>query len=377
MRKIVAGFVMTVLLTGCSAIQSATTTGPSTSGASAPAATATSTATSTAGSPAGTATAPASPPVVPTSPQSLETAYEQVIKEVLPSIVQITTKVGLGSGIVYDSAGHILTNAHVVGEATQMRVTLATGGAGRSARLVKSFPAGDLAVIKVDDPSGLRPARFGDSARLRVGQLVLAMGNPLGLSGSVTDGIVSALGRTVSEPQDPGSPGATIANAIQTSASINPGNSGGALVDLSGQVIGIPTLAATDPNLGGGAAPGIGFAIPSNTATDIAAQIVRDGKVTNTHRAALGIRGSTVVGGSGQTTGVGVVGVEPGSGAEKAGIRPGDVIVSVNGTETPTMAALSELLTTLKPGDQVKVGLVRADGTQTTVTATLGELPGD
>ncbi|MDR8414207.1 trypsin-like peptidase domain-containing protein [Nonomuraea sp. 3-1Str] len=377
MRKIVAGFVLTVLLTGCSAIQSATTTGSSTSGASASGATAT----STAGSPAGTATAPArppaSPPVVPTSPQSLETAYEQVIKEVLPSIVQITTKVGLGSGIVYDSAGHILTNAHVVGEATQMQVTLATGGAGRSARLVRSFPAGDLAVIKVDDPRGLRPARFGDSARLRVGQLVLAMGNPLGLSGSVTDGIVSALGRTVSEPQDPGSPGATIANAIQTSASINPGNSGGALVDLSGQVIGIPTLAATDPNLGGGAAPGIGFAIPSNTATDIAAQIVRDGKVTNTHRAALGIRGSTVVGDNGQTTGVGVVGVEPGSGAEKAGIRPGDVIVSVNGTETPTMSALSEILTTLKPGDQVKVGLIRADGTRTTVTATLGELPGD
>ncbi|NUW30044.1 trypsin-like peptidase domain-containing protein [Nonomuraea sp. SMC257] len=365
---------MTILLTGCAALQSAGAAGPTTPSGGAPS-TATATAPSTAPS-----TATTSPPAgagAPPSPQALESAYEQVIKEVLPSIVQITTKVGLGSGIVYDTAGHVITNAHVVGEATRMQVTLATGGAGRSARLVKSFPAGDLAVIKVDDPKGLKPARFGDSAKLRVGQLVLAMGNPLGLSGSVTDGIVSALGRTVSEPQDPESPGATIANAIQTSAAINPGNSGGALVDLSGQVIGIPTLAATDPNLGGGAAPGIGFAIPSNTATDIAGQIIRQGKVTNTHRAALGVRGSTVVGQDGQPAGVGVISVESGSGAQKAGIRPGDVIVSINDTETPTMAALSETLTTLKPGDQVKVGLVRSDGGQATVTATLGELPGD
>ncbi|MBN6052580.1 trypsin-like peptidase domain-containing protein [Nonomuraea sp. RK-328] len=357
---------MSILLTGCAALQSAGSAGPTTPSQGA-----------TATAPSTVTTSPPAGAGAPPSPQALDSAYEQVIREVLPSIVQITTKVGLGSGIVYDAAGHIVTNAHVVGEATQMQVTLATGGSARAARLVKSFPAGDLAVIKVDDPKGLKPARFGDSSKLRVGQLVLAMGNPLGLSGSVTDGIVSALGRTVSEPQDPESPGATIANAIQTSAAINPGNSGGALVNLSGQVIGIPTLAATDPNLGGGAAPGIGFAIPSNTATDIAVQIIRDGKVTNTHRAALGIRGSTVVGEDGQPAGVGVIGVEPGGGAQKAGIRPGDVIVSINGTQTPTMSALSEILTTLKPGDQVKVGLVRSDGSQATVTATLGELPGD
>ncbi|MET7329362.1 trypsin-like peptidase domain-containing protein [Nonomuraea sp. NPDC005650] len=305
---------------------------------------------------------------------SLESAYEDVIANVLPSIVQITTKVGLGSGIVFDTAGHIITNAHVVGQASKMEVTIATGGPPRSARLVKSFNAGDLAVIKVDSPNGLRPARFGDSSKLRVGQIVLAMGNPLGLSGSVTNGIVSALGRTVSEPQEAGSPGATIAGAIQTSAAINPGNSGGALVDLAGDVIGIPTLAATDPQLGGGAAPGIGFAIPSNTARDIATQIVKYGKVTSSHRAALGIQGSTVIGLDGEPIGVGVIRVGPGGGAQKAGIKAGDVIVSINGKDTPTMASLSELLATLKPGDQVKVEIQRADGTTATVTVTLGQL---
>ncbi|MGW0478138.1 S1C family serine protease [Nonomuraea sp. NPDC003214] len=325
-----------------------------------------------------TDTASHPPPASPTShAQSLETAYERVIAEVLPSIVQINTSTGLGSGVVYDAEGHIVTNAHVVGDAKQMDVTLATGGATRRARLVKAFPAGDLAVIKVDDPQGLQPARFGDSAKLRVGQLVLAMGNPLGLSGSVTNGIVSALGRTVSEPENPGSPGATIAGAVQTSAAINPGNSGGALVDLSGQVIGIPTLAATDPSLGGGAAPGIGFAIPSNTATDIAAQIIKHGKVINSHRAALGVRGSTVIGENGRPAGVGVVSLVRNSGAEKAGIQEGDVITGVNDTETPTMAALTEALTTYKPGDKVRIELTRGGGAPQTVTVTLGELAAD
>ncbi|MDF2706855.1 MAG: signal protein [Nonomuraea muscovyensis] len=358
MRKIAAALVAAVVipLTGCSAPQSAGTTSPS---------------------PSDTGRTGASPTGPAASALPLEATFQQVINDVLPSIVQINTRVGLGSGIVYDTAGHIVTNAHVVGQATTMTVTLATGGEPRSARLVRSFEAGDLAVIKVDDPNGLKPARFGDSSKLRVGQMVLAMGNPLGLSGSVTNGIVSALGRTVTEPQTAGSPGATIANAIQTSAAINPGNSGGALVDLAGQVIGIPTLAATDPELGGGAAPGIGFAIPSNTATDIAAQIVRDGKVTNTHRAALGIRGSTVVGADGQPIGAGVAGVEPDGGAAKAGVRSGDVIVAVNGKDTPTMAALAEMLTTLKPGDQAKVEVLRRDGSRETVTVTLGQLPGE
>ncbi|GAA3117791.1 trypsin-like peptidase domain-containing protein [Planomonospora alba] len=347
---------LAVALTGCSTTQTGTRSAGGTATAS----------------PA--ATAPSSPLPVEGEVAALEAAYERVIGNVLPSIVQINTATGLGSGVVYDTAGHIVTNAHVIGDATRFEVTLASGGAPRPARLVESFELGDLAVIKVDDPSGLSPARFGDSARLRVGQIVLAMGNPLGLSGSVTNGIVSALGRTVTEPQAEGSPGATITNAIQTSAAINPGNSGGALVNLSGEVIGIPTLAATNPELGGGAAPGIGFAIPSNTVTDIAGQIIRDGEVTNTRRAALGVSVQTVVGPEGGAVGVGVARVTPGGGADKAGIEPGDVIVSVNGTKTATTQALSEVLATLKPGDRAEVGLLRPDGSTTTVTVTLGQL---
>ncbi|GLW05286.1 protease [Microtetraspora sp. NBRC 13810] len=310
----------------------------------------------------------------PNSPFALEAAYQSVITNVLPSIVQITTRQGLGSGVIFDTKGHIITNAHVIGDSEQFQVTPATGGSPRRAQLVQSFPAGDLAVIRVSDPSGLTPAKFGDSSRTRVGQIVLAMGNPLGLSGSVTNGIVSAVGRTVTEPQEAGSPGATITNAIQTSAAINPGNSGGALVNLRGEVIGIPTLAAVDPQIGGGAAPGIGFAIPSNTATDIATQIVKQGRVTNSRRAALGITASTAIDNDGQPVGVNVVQVTRGGGAATAGIRAGDIITAVNNTPTPTTTELSEVLASLRPGGTAQVRLFRPDGTTRTVNVKLGQL---
>lgn len=359
-RLIPAGALALALLTGCGVTGDSGTGAPS-------AATTPATAT-----PAGTAATDT--PAAPEAAAALENAYVQVISRVLPSIVQITTSDGLGSGVVYDGDGHIVTNAHVIGDAKTFEVTLATGGSPRKARLVSSFPLGDLAVIKVEDPSGLAPATFGDSSRLRVGQIVLAMGNPLGFSGSVTNGIVSATGRTVTEPQGRGSPGATITNAIQTSAAINPGNSGGALVNLAGEVIGIPTLAATDPQVGGGTAPGLGFAIPSNTAKDVADQIIEHGEVINTRRAALGVRVSTVVGRDGQPTGVGVAEVLPGQSAAKAGIKAGDVITAVDGTATPTTQELSEVLAARKPGDRVRVDLTRPDGSTTSVTVTLGEL---
>ena len=174
-------------------------------------------------------------------------------------------------------------------------------------------------MIKVSSSAGLRPAAFADSSKLRVGDIAMAIGNPLGLSSSVTQGIVSALGRSSSEGG-----GVTLPNTIQTSAPINPGNSGGALADIQGRVIGVPTLAASDPQLGGAAA-GIGFAIPSNTVKDIAGQIVRNGKVVNSHRAYLGIN----IGDTGN--GVYVGSVTSGSPAAKAGIKTGDVIVAVAG----------------------------------------------
>jgi putative serine protease PepD len=302
----------------------------------------------------------------------LEQQFEQVARVVLPSVVQITTEEGEGSGVIYDGHGHIVTNAHVVAGASTIKVTPASGGKPLTSKLIGLFSPDDLAVIKVDG-AVVRPAVFGDSARLRVGQIVMAMGSPLGLTGSVTDGIVSGIGRTVSSEREGAFPGATISSAVQTSAAINPGNSGGALVTLNGEVMGIPTLiAATSP---GRAAQGIGFAVPSNTVKNIAPQLIKYGKVTSSGRAALGVSVTTVIDQStGEPAGVGVVSVVKGSGAARAGIQHGDVIVAVNGMPTPSQGELAKALAGVKPGDTVKVTLLRSGGRRT-VDLRLGELP--
>ena len=303
----------------------------------------------------------------PVSVAQLQEAFHAVVKKVLPSVVQIKTDSGLGSGIVFDGSGDIVTNAHVVADSSSFQVTLADGHS-YAASLVGAFVPDDLAVVRVSQPGiSLPAASFADSSALEVGDLVMAVGNPLGLQSSVTDGIVSATGRTVSEGN-----GVTIPDAIQTSAAINPGNSGGALVDLDGNVVGIPTLAATDPQLGGGAAPGIGFAIPSNTVRDIAGQLIRNnGRVTDSHRAYLGVRVATVTGG-----GVLLTSVDAGGPAARAGLVAGDVIVEVNGKSTQDAEALTGVLATLKPGDVARVAVIRADGSQQTVSVTLGQIPG-
>jgi putative serine protease PepD len=315
---------------------------------------------------------------MPTTAPELQNAYEAVVARVLPSVVQITTDQGLGSGVVFDDRGDIVTNAHVVADSQHFQVRLSSSPTPIPASLVGAYPPDDLAVIKLDKPpSGLTPAAFGNSAQLRIGAIVLAVGNPLGLSGSVTDGIISATGRTVSEPADADSPGATLPDVLQTSAAINPGNSGGALVDLTGHVVGVPTLAALDQQVGGGAAPGIGFAIPANLVTDIAGQIVRDGKVTNSHRAALGIGAITVLDPSGQPLGAGVASVLPGGPAATAGIQPGTVITQLNGQAIHTDADLTKQLASLQPGQQLPLVLTDPQtGTDHTVTVTLGQLPG-
>src|SRR5262249_27923830 len=171
-------------------------------------------------------------------------SYAAVVREVLPSVVLIRTSSGLGSGVVLDTKGNIVTNAHVAGDATSFEIQVAGQAEPRPARLVGTYPPDDLAVIRADDPSGLQPARFGDSSRARAGDVVLAIGNPLGLSGSVTEGIISATGRAVTEPATPGSSAATLPDAIQTSAPINPGNSGGAPGETSAAAIGGPPPAA-------------------------------------------------------------------------------------------------------------------------------------
>ena len=329
--------------------------------------------TTAATTPAGAATTPAAAAAggVP-----LQQDYVNTIRRVLPSVVEIKTASGLGSGVVYDTAGHIVTNAHVVGAATSFQVLLAGSASPLPARLTGSYPPDDLAVIQVTGAAHLVPARFADSSKLQVGDIVLAMGNPLGLASSVTDGIISAVGRTVSEAQEAGSPGATLPDVIQTSAAINPGNSGGALADLADQVVGIPTLAATDQQLGGGAAPGIGFAIPSNIVTDIAGQLIKTGHVTNSHRAALGVRVQTVTGPDGQPAGAGIAAVTPGGPAAKAGLQAGDVITAVNGTATPDTETLAAVLAGLQPGQQASLSVTKADGSTATVKVTLGQLPG-
>ena len=310
----------------------------------------------------------------PVAGDVLEQQFEQVVKKVLPSVVQINTDTGLGSGVVYDDKGDIVTNDHVVAGARRLQVTTPASKTPLPAKLVGEFAANDLAVVRVKN-APLTPATFGDSGRLAVGQIVLAMGNPLGLSGSVTNGIVSALGRTVSSQHEGSFPGATIAGAVQTRAPITPGNSGGALVTLANQVVGIPTLTVADPQIGGAAA-GIGFAIPSNTVKLIADQLIASGRVKESGRAAIGAKVRTVVDIRGDVAGVGVVSVTPGGPAEKAGIRADEVIVSVNGVRTPTTTALAEALASLKPGQKVTVEIQRPDGARKTVTITLGQLPG-
>jgi putative serine protease PepD len=316
----------------------------------------------------GTASAPVALAATTSTPSGgdVQTQFIRVVSQVSPQVVQIETDQGLGSGVVYDDQGHIVTNDHVVAGAKRYTVTLADS-AREPASLTGRYTAGDLAVLQLK--SGRPPkATFADSSKLKVGQLALAIGNPLGLRSSVTDGIISSLGRTVSEGPETG---AVIASAIQTSASINPGNSGGALVDLDGQVVGIPTLAAVDPQLGGGAAPGIGFAIPSNTVTRIADQLIASGHVTRSGRAFLGVEVATGVTGSG----VLVAAVQKNGPAADAGIRPGDRILSIAGKPTPTADDLTVVLADLKPGQTVPVALQRADGTKTTVDVKLGESP--
>jgi S1-C subfamily serine protease len=303
---------------------------------------------------------------------ALEAAYRHVIDTVLPSVVEIRTQRALGSGVIFDDKGHVVTNAHVVGNATSFTVFLPGKAKPVDAKLTGVYAPDDLAVIQLADASAAKPATFGRSADLHVGDIVLAMGNPLGLSSSVTNGIVSALGRIVPEPQGGDSPGGILADAIQTSAAINPGNSGGALVDLDGQVVGIPTLAAVNPE-GGGAAPGLGFAISSDTVHRIAPQLISSGKVTSSGRASLGVRVTQVADQQGQPAGAGVVEVIQGGPAEKAGIRAGDVIVDVAGQSTPTTQALSVALAGQQVGATVPVKVLR-DGSTQTVQVTLAEL---
>jgi len=284
---------------------------------------------------------------------SINQATEQGYATASASVVSIVSQgVGSGSGIVYDSKGDIVTNDHVISGASGLSVTLSNG---------KTYTA-----------------TFAGAGTYQVGQMVLAIGNPLDLKGSVTDGLISGLNRVEQEQN-----GAYLNAAIQTSAPINPGNSGGALVTLDGTVVGMPTIEQTSSSAGE-TVQDVGFAIPSERIVYVADQIVATGRVAHTGRAYLGISPSDASGQTGggpfagrpttSTSGALVSQISSSGPATKAGIQQGDVITKVNGTTISNAQDLLNILASEKPGDSITVTLDRS-GSTLTVTVTLAELP--
>jgi putative serine protease PepD len=264
-----------------------------------------------------------------------------------------------GSGFVYDTEGHVVTNAHVVDGAQSVEVTFSNGKT-YDATVVGTDPSTDLAVLQVDAPAALLvPLTVGDSSEVSVGDTVVAIGSPFGLQNSVTAGIVSALGRSMEAPN-----GFTINGSIQTDAAINHGNSGGPLLDMDGRVIGVNAQIASES----GGNEGVGFAIPSDTVESIVTQLLADGDVEHAY---LGV---AVGEPEGDTAGVEVTEVRSGSPAERAGLAVGDVVTSIDGRAITTAAELQSTIDARQPGDKATVGYVR-NGANRTLTVTLGTRP--
>jgi putative serine protease PepD len=258
-----------------------------------------------------------------------------------------------GTGFVYDSNGDIVTNQHVISGASSVRVKFSDGSTYK-ATVVGSDPSTDIAVVHVDAPSSkLHPLTMADSSRVSVGDGVVAIGNPFGLDGTVTSGIVSAVDREISSPND-----TPIEGAIQTDAAINHGNSGGPLLNLQGQVIGITSQIQSE----GGGNDGVGFAVPSNTVKSIASQLIANGKVEH---AFLGVTPTNAAGGVGIST------VKAGSAADDAGLKAGDVVTAVNGRKVTDQSQLRAIISGHKPGDKLSL-TIRRNGATKTLEATLG-----
>ena len=297
-------------------------------------------------------------------------SVSDIAASVTPAVVSIEVRVGqsgaTGSGVVVDGEnGYIVTNNHVVSgadgvEGAEIRAVF-SDGSGSVARIVGRDPASDIAVIKVEKP-GLITASLGSSDDVVVGDPVVAIGSPLGLAGTVTSGIVSALDRPVRLAGE-GSDTNAVISAVQTDAPINPGNSGGALVDASGAVIGINTAIAST----GGGSIGLGFAIPIDTARDIAEQLISTRSAVH---ATLGVATRSVT--DSARDGALVLNVEPGSAAANAGIREEDVVIAVDGEPVGSSEELTVAIDSHDPGDTVTVEVVRG-GSSTELTATLDE----
>jgi putative serine protease PepD len=305
-------------------------------------------------------------------------SVQEVAAKVLPSTVSVLASSnqssGEGSGVILTADGLILTNNHVVAGATDLEVRF-NDGTTATASVVGTTATDDLAVIKADGVSGLTPATLGSSADLAVGQPVVAIGSPLGLSATVTSGIVSALNRPVrtsGEADAAGQSQDTVINAVQTDAAINPGNSGGALVDMNGAVIGINSAIASLSQSSDGSQAGsigVGFAIPIDQAKRIAQEIIDTGKATHA------VLGASVGDAADQTsqipTGAKIASITPGSGAEAAGLQAGDVITGLGNQTVESADALIAAVRSSTPNAPTQVTYSR-DGESKTVTVTLG-----
>jgi S1-C subfamily serine protease len=278
----------------------------------------------------------------------------QAFETVGPAVVHIAAghangRGGTGSGVIFAPDGYLITNSHVVSGAATLSASL-TDGRSLPARLVGDDPATDLAVLRLE-ASGLPHATFGSSSRLRVGQLAVAIGNPLGYQATVTAGIVSALGRTLRSPN-----GRLIESVVQTDAPLNPGNSGGALADGRGRVIGVTTAIV-------GRAQGLCFAIGAATAVDVVTRIMRDGKV---RRSRLGLGGQTTMLDARlaarlrrEGSAVMVSEVQPGGPAARAGLQAGDVVLDFAGASVRSVDDLHRSLTAERAGQATPVRIVR------------------
>ena len=296
-----------------------------------------------------------------------ETTIIRVAKQVTPAVVSVTDPgVGLGSGVIVRADGIIITNAHVVGTASRVEVGLADGRQ-IPGQVLGRDPTVDVAIVRVQ-LTGLPTAPLGNSDKLEVGQTAIAIGNPIGLDRTVTTGIISAINRS---PR-----GFELGGLIQTDAAINPGNSGGPLLDSQGRVIGINSAILQGTT-------GLGFAIPINLAQDIANQVLTTGHITRPY---LGINPAELSPEIAERfnlpvrEGVIVRTVDPRAPAGRAGLQPGDIIVSIDGAPTPTASELLRILRDRKPGDTIRVGVVRLDENgrlagRTTVAIQLAAVP--